>query len=177
MKQLHPRAVWLFFISFVLRWAVVFAFLWLFSYLSFFGGSATGFNFLPQAFFYVFLYPWALLIIFLALSYLWARLSYHFYRYELREDGFRKELGVIYKKYVTIPYERIQNVDIYRGILARILGLSDLNIQTAGMSSIGPRGGAGAFAEGRLPGLSRADAEQIRDELIRRARASRGGGV
>lgn len=104
------------------------------------------------------------------LCFLWARLYYHFYRYELTDAGFRKELGVIYKKYVTIPYDRIQNVDIYRGIIARLLGLSDLNIQTAGAS-----GAIGS--EGRLPGLSREDAEHLRDELIQRARQNRNQGL
>jgi len=112
---------------------------------------------------------WAtILLVLIAVSILKAVLTYRFYRYELREDGFRKEHGIIWKKYVTIPYERIQNVDIYRGILARIFGLSDLHIQTAGMSTaVGSYGGS---SEGRLPGLSKEVAEQIRDELIRRAR-------
>jgi len=78
---------------------------------------------------------WVLIPISLIIFWIWAKLAYHFYRYELREDGFRKELGVIWKKYITIPYDRIQNVDIYRGVIAPILGLSDLNIQTAGMSA------------------------------------------
>ncbi|MEK7680604.1 MAG: PH domain-containing protein [Patescibacteria group bacterium] len=87
-------------------------------------------------------------------------------------------MGVITKKYVTIPYDKIQNVDIYRGILARILGLSDLHIQTAGASlQISRYGLLGAAAEGRLSGLSQADAEQLRDELIRRAKRTKDQGV
>ncbi|MDP2642078.1 MAG: PH domain-containing protein [bacterium] len=123
---------------------------------------------------------WLLVIIpiFVILCFIWAKLTYRFYRYELTDDGFRKELGVIYKKYVTIPYDRIQNVDIYRGILARLLGLSDLNIQTAGMSaSIGRYGAVGAGSEGRLPALSKEVAEQLRDELIKRAQQSRNQGL
>jgi len=112
--------------------------------------------------------------LFLILLYVWARLAYCFYGYELREDGFRKEYGVIYKRYVTIPYDRIQNVDILRGIWARILGLSDLQIQTAGISGVGPYGAA---TEGRLPGLSFEEAERLRDELIRRAKNSKGQGL
>lgn len=103
----------------------------------------------------------------LILTFIWAKLTYHFYRYELTEEGFRKELGVIFKKYVTIPYDRIQNVNICRGILDRILGLSGLNIQTAGTG----------VAEGKLPGLSREVAEELRNELIRRARQARGRGL
>src|SRR3989344_4147735 len=86
-----------------------------------------------------------LLIVCILLTYIWARLSYHFYRYELTKEGFRKESGVISKSYVTIPYNRIQNVDIYRGVMARLLGLSSLWIQTAGISGM-------VRAEGLLPG-------------------------
>ena len=76
------------------------------------------------------------------------------------------------------PYERIQNVDIYRGIFTRLLGLSDLQIQTAGMSAtIGRYGAFGVAAEGRLPGISKEEAETLRDELIRRARGHKNQGI
>ena len=42
------------------------------------------------------------------------------------------EKGVIYKVYTNIPYERIQNIDIYRGIIARLCGFSAVSVQTAG---------------------------------------------
>lgn len=173
MKQLHPRAVWLFFISSIFRFFIVLVF------FGFYGivvvskinnnANITDWN----------EWFWFLIIalISIILFYVWAKLSYHFYRYELREDGFRKELGVITKKYVTIPYDRIQNVDIYRGVLARILGLSDLNIQTAGSSMPLSGGGCNGGAEGSLPGLSFDDAEQLRDELIRRAKQSKNQGL
>jgi uncharacterized membrane protein YdbT with pleckstrin-like domain len=114
-------------------------------------------------------YGWFIVVVIVIFCFIWAKLTYRFYRYELTENSFRKELGVIYKKYVTIPYDRIQNVDIYRGILARLLGLSDINIQTAG-SSVDTLGG-----EGRLPALSKEVAEKLRDEVLRRSRESRGG--
>ena len=115
---------------------------------------------------------------FLVSCFVWAKLTYHFYRYELLDTGFRKESGVIYKKYVTIPYGRIQNVDINRGILARILGLSDLNIQTAGASATVSRYGLmGAGGEGRLPAVSMATGEQLRDELIQRTLQSKNQGL
>ncbi len=117
-------------------------------------------------------------IAYTAFSFFWAKLSYHYYRYELTELGFRKESGVIWKKYVTIPYARIQNVDINRGILARILGLSDLHIQTAGIAGgFGSYGMAGMGSEGRLPGLSKEEAEKMRDELVRRASKQQNQGV
>ncbi len=94
---------------------------------------------------------------------------------ELIDTGFRKESGVISKRYVTIPYDRIQNVNIDRGIMARILGLSDLSIETAGFSAIQMR--RGYSAEGRLPGLSTEVAEQLRDELVKRAHQSKNQGL
>lgn len=170
MQQLDPKAVWLFFISFVLRWFIVLIFLALWLSVFFSGLSADGeespFGFLRRL--------WVIIPAFLIFSWIWARLTYRFYRYQLREDGFRKELGVIWKKYATIPYDRIQNVDIYRGLIARVFGLSDLHIQTAGASAQVSRYGTwGLSAEGRLPALSREVAEQLRDELIKRARQTR----
>jgi len=68
---------------------------------------------------------WILVFLFFVIfSYVRSRLLYKYYFYELTENSFRKEHGIIYKKYVSIPYTRIQNIDIYRGVLARILGLS-----------------------------------------------------
>ena len=159
MQQLDPKAVWLFFFRSLFVFLVLG--IWIgFSVMIKFGG------------FVIFLLT---LLVFSIFSFIWAKLSYHFYRYELTDIGFRKELGVIFKKYVTIPYDRIQNVDIYRGVLSRILGLSDLNIQTAGMSA--PMGRFGGAAEGQLPGISRETAEELRDELIQRARQSKNQGL
>ncbi len=175
MKQLDPKAVWLFFISFALRWFFVMAmaFIWISSFVLNRQGMADSefsFGFLR--------WLWVIIPAFLALCFLWAKLTYRFYKYELTDAGFRREQGVIYKKYVTIPYDRIQNVDIYRGILARLLGLSDLHIQTAGMSAVmGRYGASGVGSEGRLPALSQEIAEQLRDELIHRARQPRNQGL
>lgn len=58
-----------------------------------------------------------------------------------------------------------------------MLGLSDLQIQTARMSAtVGKYGTDGTGAEGRLPGVSKEEAEALRDELIKRAKRN-GSGV
>lgn len=162
MKQLDPKAVWLFFISN----AVTVTFLFVFLGSLFTTVLATVIESVA-----VIVVVFSMYLVLIVLAFIWSKLVYRFYKYELIENGFRKESGVITKKYTTIPYDRIQNVDINRGILARILGLSDLQIQTAGASaSIGRYGGTGIYAEGRLPGLSKQDAEVLRDELIQRAK-------
>ena len=174
MKQLDPEAVWLFFASFIFRWLFVLVFISiLIAFSSFDYEDRT-----EDVFFGFLNWLWVIIPALLIFFFIWAKLTYRFYRYELTDNGFRKESGVISKRYVTIPYDRIQNVDIYRGILARVLDLSDLQIQTAGASATVSRYGAsGGGAEGRLPGLSREIAEQLRDELIQRIRQSKNQGL
>ena len=104
--------------------------------------------------------------------FMWARWTYNCFKYEMREEGFRKESGVIWKSYTTIPYSRIQNIDIKRGLLDRIFGLSRILIQTAGSSH------PYINAEGGVPGLSVQTAEDLREELIKRVNSykdDRGG--
>ncbi|MDQ3089707.1 MAG: PH domain-containing protein [bacterium] len=177
MQQLDPKAVWLFFLTFFFRglFIVIVLSVWASGTIGDYNEYFTDTNQISLKFLNVL---WITIPVFLILSFVWAKLTYKFYRYELTDAGFRKELGVIYKKYVTIPYDRIQNVDIYRGIMARLLGLSDLNIQTAGMSSSGGAYGVSSRgSEGRLPALSKESAEQLRDELIRRTRESKNQGL
>lgn len=153
MKQLDPKAVWLFFIKFLSG---------LLPIMIFFGAGFSSYFQDASPLLIVFvivILPWTFI------AYIFSKLTYHYYKYELLPEGFRKEHGIIWKKYVTIPYDRIQNVDIYRGLVARLLGLSDLQIQTAGGISAGSYG---AMSEGRLPGLSKEVAETLRDELIRK---------
>jgi len=155
MKQLHPRAVWLFFIRGFISWLI---------FLGFIAYLTSGWT-LPKI--AKTADPWGTILEIIGIiilfdiiwSYIWARLYYHFYKYELTEKEFRKEYGVITKYYTTIPYDRIQNIDIHRGFWGRILGLSELYIQTAGE-------GGTSVAEGIVPGLSKEDAEKLREELI-----------
>lgn len=159
MNKLDPKAVWLFFISFFLQWLI---FIILASFL-----LSSIDNLLV-----------ILILVFPILCFVWAKLTVHFYRYELTDAGFRKEYGIITKKYVTIPYDRIQNVDIYRTLFARMFGLSSLHIQTAGSSAVvAGRSMVGVGAEGQLPGISKEVAEQLRDELINRATKLKNQGV
>jgi len=176
MKQLHPRAVWLFFINLLTVWLFALAVIGIYASV-----SSIGALFAPESSPQLIWISRALTVapfVMVVLAYVFARLTYRFYRYELTDLGFKKESGIIWKSYVTIPYEKIQNVDIHRGVWARVLGLSDIQIQTAGMSAVvGRYGTAGVGAEGRLPGLSEQDAELLRDELVRRASHSRNSGV
>lgn len=160
MKQLHPRAVWLFFLSTLAAW--IFGGFVL-------SGSVVGYfikniEASDNELLWLRLVPIIVFVLILIVGYVVARLRYRFYKYELTENEYKAERGIIAKRYISIPYERIQNVDIRRGLISRLLGLSDLQIQTAGSTSF--------RSEGRLPGLAREDAEVLRDELIRRTKQS-----
>ena len=60
---------------------------------------------------------------------------YRRFEYIFTADTFDLKSGVFNRREREIPYHRIQNVDISRNILQRVLGLSQVNIETAGGGS------------------------------------------
>ena len=164
-KQLHPGAKWSF------RFRAYWGFLFLLIFFGWFmipiilsldkvlGGTAA---FIWSAVLVFFILYIAIII---AIAEIYARMAYNRWFYEFTDNQLRKEKGIIWKKYSNIPYERIQNVDITRGIIARILGFSTVNIQTAGFS-YSPRGGLGS--EGYIPALGIQEAENIREFLMKK---------
>ncbi len=104
---------------------------------------------------------------------IYARMAYNRWFYEFTPNQLRLERGIIWKRYSNVAYERIQNVDITRGVIARIIGFSTVNIQTAGYSA--PSGKSfTAHAEGYIPAVSIKEAEQIREFVIKKISASKG---
>ncbi|PSO45997.1 MAG: hypothetical protein BRC25_00135 [Parcubacteria group bacterium SW_6_46_9] len=87
----------------------------------------------------------------------------HLFGYQLDDEEIVIEKGVIAKSYDAIPYDRVQNIGIERSLLARMLGISVVHIQTAGSHS------DSAKAEGTLPGIPKNTAQQLRDEIINRS--------
>ena len=115
------------------------------------------------------------ILIAIALIEVYARLSYKFWKYEFTDSQLRIERGIIWKKYSNIPYQRMQNVDITRGIFARMLGFSTVNIQTAGYSM--PTNGVGSMSEGYIPAVSMEEAEHIREFVIKKITKKKGSGL
>ena len=84
--------------------------------------------------------------------------------YQLRSDDLLFRKGLMFQRFVSVPYGRMQLVDINRGPLARAVGLSELKFVTA------------AAATGIvIPGLREADAEELRDKLVALAESRRVG--
>lgn len=161
MQQLHPKAKWLFFWRFLLSWILS---SWLLSLMAFVVvGRLSEALSLESS---IFSFAKAIFILFLGLvlpspflAFPWASWTYNNYKYQLTDEGVKIERGIIWKKYITIPHEKIQNVDLVRGIIARFLGLSDFHIQTAGYSGR-------MLAEGRILGLDPRVAEGLKEDLL-----------
>ena len=103
-----------------------------------------------------------LFIVFTPVIWFAIKYYYHFFRYELEKDCLKIEKGIIWKKYIAIPYKKIQNIDISRGPLDRLFKLSNLHIQTAaGLSPVKYSG-----YEGSICGLSVQQAQELQKELL-----------
>ncbi|AZZ56970.1 PH domain-containing protein [Rathayibacter iranicus] len=88
----------------------------------------------------------------------------HAYGYLLRQDDLLFRRGIMFQRFVSVPYGRMQLIDVNRGPLARALGLADLRFVTA------------AAATGvSIPGLAESDAEELRDRLVALAESRRAG--
>jgi len=84
--------------------------------------------------------------------------------YQLRSDDLLFRRGLMFQRFVSVPYGRMQLVDINRGPLARAVGLSELRFVTAAAST-------GVT----IPGLPEAEAEGLRDRLVELAESRRAG--
>jgi membrane protein YdbS with pleckstrin-like domain len=170
MKQLHPGAKWLFRIRFYFSFLFFLFFLGCFI-LPFLMRDAfeSSFNTFLTIFFQRFSLVFILgILIILIFGEFYSRLSYKNWKYEMASNELKLERGIIWKKYSFIPYERVQNVDINRGILARIIGFSTISIQTAGYHFAGNARNFGARAEGYIPAVSVEEAEKIRVFLMKK---------
>ncbi len=84
--------------------------------------------------------------------------------YQLRQDDLVFRRGIMFQRFVSVPYGRMQLVDITRSPVARALGLAELKFVTA------------AAATGVvIPGLPMNEAEQLRDHLVALAESRRAG--
>ena len=72
--------------------------------------------------------------------------------YLLRERDISYKTGIIYYKQISVPFNRIQHVEVSQGILAKMFDLSSIKIFTAG-------GNASDLA---IPGLSVPDAQKLK---------------
>lgn len=72
--------------------------------------------------------------------------------YLLRERDISYKTGIIYYKQISVPFNRVQHVEVSQGILAKIFALSSIKIFTAG----------GNASDLSIPGLAVADAQKLK---------------
>jgi uncharacterized protein len=99
------------------------------------------------------------LLVLLAVSLLWYQPArYARWRWCLTDLALELRRGVVVHQQETVPYFRIQQIDVIQGPVDRLLKLAALQVTTASAS--------GSVA---LPGIPAADAPQVRAELLARA--------
>lgn len=156
-RHLAPRAKYLFFLNYIVMTSILLPFM-------------IGFVFFDPIF------AIAISVVYFMLCFITAMITYNNFFFTIDSSGFEKDYGVFFKRHVGIPYEQIQNVNITRTILDRVLGIARLDIETAGSSN--PRkkevvGGIRSNSEGHLPGITFEDARYFHDLLLQKVAASK----
>lgn len=98
----------------------------------------------------------AVLLAFLAagLVIYWRRFEYRVGAHEIRIDS-----GILSRTHRSIPFDRVQDVDISQGPVARLLGLAKVRFET---------GASAGSEEGALPAISLDRAEALREHIRKR---------
>lgn len=102
-------------------------------------------------------------LIVMALVALWLPVFWGSLEYAIESDCVKSKSGVFWKKRITVPYNKITNIDITQGPLQRAFGIGTIHVQTAGAG-----GQQGTHAELRLLGIS--NLEQVKDTIMEGAR-------
>src|SRR5215204_3980952 len=88
----------------------------------------------------------------------WSTIEWLRRTYELESGALRLEEGVLARKLRAVPFDRIQQVDLVRKPLHRLLGVATLRVETAG---------GGSAAEVDLDVVTLAEAQALRSSLLR----------
>jgi putative membrane protein len=94
-------------------------------------------------------------------------LDWWFFRYALTPENLLVHSGVISKQERTVPYQRIQTVDLEEAPLDRLLGVAKMRIETAATGS--------GESEVKIQAIARDDAQDLRERLLRARQAARSG--
>ncbi|MCM0598842.1 PH domain-containing protein [Periweissella fabalis] len=85
---------------------------------------------------------------------------YRFWRYEINADFVFIQSGFFIRQQRTIPINRIQNVDLEQGPLLQMAHLKELKVVTA----------ADGFS---ISGITEAEADSLRNQIVKAARKAR----
>ena len=102
----------------------------------------------------------ALILIIVGLSWI----GWRFHTYRITDDAVESRSGVLFRQHRRAPLDRVQSVNLQRPLLARLLGLTKIEVLT---------GGQGGKVE--LAYLGHRDAKTVRERILQLARQRREG--
>jgi membrane protein YdbS with pleckstrin-like domain len=114
-------------------------------------------------------------IVFIIISRIWASLFYDTYFYQIKESEIIIEYGVLFHKRTTIPFKRIQNVNVVQGPIMRFYGLKSIQMETAGSTIYRPGPTGTGLSEGQIPAPEKP--EELADmiiEMVKKYKAAEG---
>lgn len=89
------------------------------------------------------------------LAWWWTGLVWRGWRFEVGAQALHLRHGVLTRRASTIPYHRVQHIDLEAGPLERRLRLTTLVLRTASAST-----------DSTVPGIDAADAERLRTQIL-----------
>jgi len=109
------------------------------------------------------------------LGYVALHLRYDTAWYVMTDRSIRIRRGVWILHETTITFENVQNVSVQQGPVQRHFGIADVTIETAGAGAGGKHGNVMVANRGVIEGIE--NAEEIRDIILSRLRASKSAGL
>jgi membrane protein YdbS with pleckstrin-like domain len=123
---------------------------------------------------------WLSFLVQLPFSFFVARLDYEFRWYILSDRSLRIREGILFLREKTMTFANIQQISIRQNPLQRLLGISDVKVETAGGGSSSSSEGGGSSHgehthEAHFRGVTHP--EEIRDLILARVRMHRDAGL
>ncbi|HEU4577612.1 MAG TPA: PH domain-containing protein [Polyangiaceae bacterium] len=118
-------------------------------------------------------------LLLMVVRYFLIRIDYDMRFYVLTDRSLRIRRGAWTVEESTYTFANVQNITLHQGPLERWLGITHLQVETAGGST--PRGGSDAAEglnhQGRLDGIDPDTATELRDRILRHIREYRDAGL
>jgi membrane protein YdbS with pleckstrin-like domain len=109
------------------------------------------------------------------ITYFLQRLNYEMRWYIVTDRSLRIRSGVVWLQEITMTYANIQGIRVNANPIERLLGLSNVEVRSAGGGESGPHGPMSSGHVGEFAGVD--NAEAIRDLLVERLRVYRDSGL